>query len=68
MHIGDRILIYGVGMLIGSLISGRTVDYFTHTVGTEVTRNWQAFWMTSAFERFYYLAPDRSLLPQRQQN
>ena len=43
MHIGDRILIYGVGMLIGSLISGRTVDYFTHTVGTEVTRNWQAF-------------------------
>jgi nucleoside transporter len=37
-------LTYGVGMLIGSLISGRTVDYFTHTLGSEVTRNWQAFW------------------------
>jgi nucleoside transporter len=48
-------LTYGVGMLIGSLISGRTVDYFTHTVGTVVTRNWQAFWMTSALSAFLIL-------------
>ncbi|HMJ21162.1 MAG TPA: MFS transporter, partial [Terriglobales bacterium] len=48
-------LTYGVGMLIGSLISGRTVDYFTHTVGTGVTRNWQAFWMTSALSAFLIL-------------
>jgi nucleoside transporter len=41
-------LTYGVGMLIGSLISGRTVDYFTRTVGTVVTRDWRAFWTTSA--------------------
>ena len=48
-------LTYGVGMLIGSLISGRTVDYFTHTLGSEVTRNWQAFWMTSALSAFIIL-------------
>ena len=42
-------------MLIGSLISGRTVDYFTHTVGTVVTRNWRAFWMTSALSAFVIL-------------
>jgi hypothetical protein len=37
------------------LISGRTIDYFTHTVGTEVTHNWQAFWMTSALSAFIIL-------------
>lgn len=48
-------LTYGVGMLIGSLLSGRAVDYFTHTVGGVVTRNWQAFWLTSAFSAFLIL-------------
>jgi MFS family permease len=48
-------LTYGMGMLIGSLISGRTVDYFTRTVGTVVTRNWQAFWTTSALSAFVIL-------------
>jgi MFS family permease len=48
-------LTYGVGMLIGSLISGRTVDYFSHTVGTEVVRDWRAFWMTSALSAFVIL-------------
>jgi nucleoside transporter len=48
-------LTYGVGMLIGSLLSGRTVDYFTHTEGTEVIRNWHAFWMTSALSAFVIL-------------
>jgi MFS family permease len=48
-------LTYGVGMLIGSLISGRTVDYFTHSAGTVVTRNWQAFWTTSALSAFLIL-------------
>ena len=42
-------------MLIGSLISGRTVDYFSHTVGTEVVRDWRAFWMTSALSAFVIL-------------
>jgi nucleoside transporter len=48
-------LTYGVGMLIGSLISGRTVDYFTHNAGPVVTRNWQAFWTTSALSAFVIL-------------
>jgi MFS family permease len=48
-------LTYGVGMLIGSLLSGRAVDYFTHTVGIEVTRNWQAFWMSSSVSAFIIL-------------
>src|SRR6266403_6029185 len=41
-------LTYGLGMLMGSLIAGRAVDYFTQTAGTTVTRNWQAFWLISA--------------------
>src|SRR5678809_280520 len=48
-------LTYGVGMLIGSLISGRAVDYFSQTVGTEVTRNWRAFWTSSALSAFVIL-------------
>ena len=42
-------------MLIGSLISGRAIDYFTHTVGGEVTRNWRAFWTSSALSAFVIL-------------
>jgi nucleoside transporter len=40
---------YGVGMLIGSLLSGTALDYFTTTAldGT-IIRNWRAFWLSSA--------------------
>ena len=48
-------LTYGVGMLIGSLIAGRTVDYFTHTVEGVVVRNWQSFWISSALSAFVIL-------------
>ncbi len=48
-------LTYGVGMFIGSLLSGGAVDYFTTTVGTTVTRNWNGFWMSSAFGAFVIL-------------
>ena len=41
-------LTYGVGMFIGSMLSGSAVDYFTRTVGGVVTRDWQAFWLTSS--------------------
>jgi nucleoside transporter len=41
-------LTYGVGMFIGSLLSGRAVDFFTTTSGTTLTRNWQGFWLSSA--------------------
>jgi nucleoside transporter len=44
---------YGVGMLIGSLLSGTALDYFTTTApdGT-LTRNWTAFWLSSATMSF----------------
>jgi MFS family permease len=40
-------LTYGVGMFIGSVLSGSAVDYFTTTVGNTVTRNWSGFWLGS---------------------
>jgi nucleoside transporter len=48
-------LTYGVGMLIGSLIAGRTVDYFTHTVAGVVARNWRSFWISSSLAAFLIL-------------
>jgi nucleoside transporter len=48
-------LTYGVGMLIGSLIAGRTVDYFTHSVGGAVIRDWHSFWISSALSAFLIL-------------
>jgi nucleoside transporter len=41
-------LTYGVGMLLGSLLSGGSLDYFTKTVAGVVQRDWHSFWMFSA--------------------
>ena len=41
-------LTYGVGMFIGSLLSGGAVDYFSKTVNGVVVHDWQAFWLTSS--------------------
>jgi nucleoside transporter len=49
------LLTYGVGMLIGSLVSGRAIDYFTDEVGGVLTRNWQSFWISSALTAFLIL-------------
>jgi MFS family permease len=49
------LLTYGVGMLIGSLVSGRTIDYFTHSSGGVVSRNWQPFWIACASTAFLIL-------------
>jgi nucleoside transporter len=38
---------YGVGMLVGSLLSGGALDYFTNG-----TRNWTGFWMSSSLAAF----------------
>ena len=44
---------YGVGMFIGSLLSGATVDFFTTTSATgAVTRNWTAFWLSCSSGAF----------------
>jgi len=39
---------YGLGMLIGSLLSGYALDYFSTTAAGAVTRNWVSFWLSSA--------------------
>lgn len=38
-------LTYGVGMFIGSLLSGVSLDFFTNRGGGAVTHNWTAFWL-----------------------
>jgi nucleoside transporter len=50
-----QFLTYGVGMFIGSMLSGWVVDVFTTTAGTTVTRNWAGFWLTSAAGAFLIL-------------
>jgi nucleoside transporter len=43
---------YGLGMLMGSLLSGGVLDYFTTTSGGAIVRNWRSFWLSSAFMSF----------------
>ena len=43
---------YGVGMLIGSLLSGGVLDYFSTTTAVGVIRNWLSFWMSAAAMSF----------------
>lgn len=45
-------LTYGVGMFGGSILSGIAVDAFTTTAHGTMTRNWTAFWLTSAIGSF----------------
>jgi MFS family permease len=46
---------YGVGMFVGSTLSGVAVDFFTTTNGSVVTRNWSGFWLSSAAMSFAIL-------------
>jgi nucleoside transporter len=45
-------LTYGVGMYIGSRLSGVAVDYFTTGKGETAHRNWNGFWLSSAIGAF----------------
>jgi nucleoside transporter len=45
------VLTYGLGMFLGSLLSGWTVDFFTTSAG----RDWRAFWLSSAASAFLIL-------------
>jgi nucleoside transporter len=38
-------LTYGVGMFIGSLLSGVSLDFFTNRTGGTVTHDWTTFWI-----------------------
>jgi nucleoside transporter len=48
-------LTYGVGMFIGSVLSGTAVDYFSHNAGGTVVRDWKAFWLSSSTGAFVIL-------------
>ena len=48
-------LTYGVGMFIGSVLSGTAVDFFTHTSGGHLVRDWVSFWLSSALSAFVIL-------------
>ena len=48
-------LTYGVGMFVGSLLSGVSLDFFTTTTGNTVTHNWQSFWLGCAGGAFAIL-------------
>jgi nucleoside transporter len=48
-------LTYGVGMFVGSELSGGAVDFFTRSVGATVVRNWTGFWLSSALSAFAIL-------------
>jgi hypothetical protein len=39
-------------MLIGSLLSGGVLDYFSTSAGGAVVRNWSSFWMSAAAMSF----------------
>lgn len=41
-------LTYGIGMLIGSQLSGIAVDYFSTHEGGHVVRHWTSFWLSSS--------------------
>jgi nucleoside transporter len=43
---------YGVGMYLGSVLSGVAVDFFTTGSGSHARRDWTSFWMTSALSAF----------------
>ena len=48
-------LTYGVGMFIGSLLSGGALDFFSTKTGGSLTHNWTAFWLGSAGGAFAIL-------------
>jgi MFS family permease len=43
---------YGMGMLVGSLLSGGALDYFTTATQPVLVRNWTGFWMSSSVAAF----------------
>jgi nucleoside transporter len=43
---------YGVGMLVGSLLSGYVLDYFSTGTGSTAARDWTSFWLSSAAMSF----------------
>ncbi len=67
-------LTYGVGMFIGSELSGASLDYFTKQVNGQTVHQWLSFWLTSSigalvlFVAIAFLFSDRTLIHSRQVN
>ncbi len=57
-------LTYGVGMFMGSLLSGVTIDFFTHSVNGVLVRGWSSFWLTSATSAAVIFLLIAGLLPE----
>ena len=49
-------LTYGVGMFIGSMLSGSALDFFSTRTAAGVTHNWNAFWLGSGAGAMVILA------------
>jgi nucleoside transporter len=43
-----QFITYGLGMYLGSELSGRTLDIFSRTEGAAVIRDWQPFWFSAS--------------------
>jgi nucleoside transporter len=46
---------YGIGMFLGSTLSGVALDFFTTVEGGVARHNWQSFWLSSAIGSFAIL-------------
>ena len=44
-------LTYGIGMFLGSLLSGIAVDFFTTGAAPHLVRHWTGFWLSSSRRR-----------------
>jgi nucleoside transporter len=42
------VVTYGFGMLVGSLLSGYALDFFSSGTAGAIVRDWKAFWLSSA--------------------
>lgn len=63
---------YGVGMFIGSLLSGVALDFFSTNTAHGVARNWTSFWISSSaaafllFIVFAFLFKDRRMIQKQE--
>jgi nucleoside transporter len=46
---------YGIGMFLGSNLSGIALDFFTRTEGGVTVHDWRSFWLSSAIGSFAIL-------------
>ena len=57
---------YGLGMFLGSLLSGAAVDFFTTGSGGKLVRNWTGFWLSSSIASLVLFLVFAALFRSRQ--